>query len=122
MISILAGPARFPLLGGPAFLLSLLRSDLCWRLREGERAGGLPLRTIRRPASRDGRCSGGWRSAPVLHRGVEIGEYVGGPLEVGCDDVTEVDGMVAGLHLACHPALQVSEGLFEERCSGLPGS
>src|SRR5918994_818833 len=52
--------------------------------------------------------------SPILHGGVAIGEYVGGTLEVKGDDLTEVDGVVPGLHLAGHPALQVGEGLFEE--------
>jgi hypothetical protein len=50
----------------------------------------------------------------VLHRSIEVGEYVGGTPEVGRGDLPEVDGMVSCLELPDHPALQVGERLGKE--------
>src|SRR5215211_2573461 len=71
-------------------------------------------------------CAIGWWDgvlwlSPVLHGGVQIGEYIGGASEVGGYYLAEVDGVVACLQFACHPALEVGEGLFEERGARLPG-
>src|SRR5918995_6609008 len=55
------------------------------------------------------------RLSSVLHGGIEVGEDICGTREMCGGDLPEVDRMVAGLHLADHPALQVGERLLEER-------
>jgi len=55
----------------------------------------------------------------VVHRRIEVRQNIGGTLEVGGGDFPEVDGMLACLHLADYPALEVGECFREERSARL---